>query len=142
MSGRSFALQIARRCVNFTGVQNKSCGKGVVYEEVFDKTKTGFERMPCFREGESVPCPHRHFPTAEEVEKETKEHEQHMERLGKASRAAHEHAKSAGLGKGSGGSGTIKCPACDSGDLRYSVSAYNGLMRAGCTTAGCVSWIE
>lgn len=40
------------------------------------------------------------------------------------------------------GDGVIDCPICRSGKLKYSRSAYNGHVRAGCSTAGCVAWQE
>ena len=40
------------------------------------------------------------------------------------------------------GSGEIACPICGTGKVRYSRAAYNGHVHAGCTTQGCVRWME
>jgi len=40
------------------------------------------------------------------------------------------------------GSGNMKCPVCETGNLRYSRAAYNGHIHATCSTEGCVSWME
>ena len=40
------------------------------------------------------------------------------------------------------GAGQIDCPVCKVGKLRYSRAAYNGHVHAGCTTQGCVRWME
>lgn len=63
-------------------------------------------------------------------------------RLMKAAEAAHQDAKSRGLGKGKGGAGEIKCPACERGRLRYVVNERRGHMRGVCTTPDCVNWVE
>jgi hypothetical protein len=40
-------------------------------------------------------------------------------------------------------SGTIDCPACNGvKTLRFSRAGYNGHIHAGCTTEGCVRWME
>ena len=40
------------------------------------------------------------------------------------------------------GAGEMDCPVCKTGKLRYSRASYNGHVHAGCTTKGCVSWME
>lgn len=40
------------------------------------------------------------------------------------------------------GGGAIPCPVCKTGTLRYSRAAYNGHVHAGCSTQGCVQWME
>jgi hypothetical protein len=40
------------------------------------------------------------------------------------------------------GHGVIDCPVCKTGKLRYSRAGYNGHVHAGCTTDGCVGWME
>jgi hypothetical protein len=56
--------------------------------------------------------------------------------------AAHEDAKKRGLGKGRGGSGEFPCPACGTGTVHYSVASVNGHIHAGCTTEGCIRFME
>jgi hypothetical protein len=40
------------------------------------------------------------------------------------------------------GGGSIRCPVCNDGKLRYSRSSYNGHIHARCQTIGCVEWME
>lgn len=40
------------------------------------------------------------------------------------------------------GQGTMNCPVCGTGKLRYSRASYNGHVHAQCTTEGCVAWME
>ena len=56
--------------------------------------------------------------------------------------AAKEDAKKNGFRKGNGGAGSVPCPICQTGQLRYSVAGYNGHMHAACTTPNCMSWME
>lgn len=39
-------------------------------------------------------------------------------------------------------SGTIECPKCKVGHVKWIQVAYNGHTRGQCTTEGCLSWIE
>jgi len=64
------------------------------------------------------------------------------EKFMKSMRAAKDHAKQQGLGRGNGGRGEMPCPAGCGGILRYSVASVNGHMHAACTTAECVRWME
>lgn len=56
--------------------------------------------------------------------------------------AAHEHAKMNGLGKGHGGIGSVSCPRCKTGMVRYTVASCNGHMHGVCSTPFCCSWME
>jgi len=56
--------------------------------------------------------------------------------------AAHEDAKKRGLGRGKGGTGEFPCPACEIGTVHYSVASVNGHIHAGCTTEGCIRFME
>jgi len=40
------------------------------------------------------------------------------------------------------GRGSMACPVCKTGNLRYSRAAYNGHVHAACSTEGCVRWME
>jgi hypothetical protein len=40
------------------------------------------------------------------------------------------------------GQGSIKCPICNLGELRYSRASYNGHVHARCSNKTCVSWME
>lgn len=73
-----------------------------------------------------------------------------MERALDAISLAKRDAQDKGLGrqpKGSaarfvGGTGTVPCPICEDGVIRYSVAAYNGHMHGMCSTAKCIRWME
>ncbi len=40
------------------------------------------------------------------------------------------------------GSGSMDCPICKTGSLRYSRDSYNGHIHAACSTPICVRWME
>jgi hypothetical protein len=40
------------------------------------------------------------------------------------------------------GQGTMDCPICSVGTLRYYRNNYNGHVHAACSTDGCVNWME
>lgn len=40
------------------------------------------------------------------------------------------------------GAGTMKCPNCKDGVLKYSRAGYNGHVHAACSTEGCAAWME
>lgn len=141
---KTLAEQIGCRCTHYTGTRTdkEACKAGVVYATVQNKEIKGFAGIPCFREGEAVPCEKRHFPTPEEVAAEVAEHNASWERLKLGIRAASDDAKKQGYKKGSGGNGFIPCPVCKAGVLYYSVASCNGHMWGKCTTEKCVSWME
>lgn len=45
-------------------------------------------------------------------------------------------------GKERAGTGTIDCPICDDGKIKYFITKPNGNVMASCSTEDCVSWIE
>lgn len=150
---KSLAKQISNKCTHYNGLSGpglkndeatRCCKAGIVYLTVKSQApdRTGFGSYPCFREGEGVPCSKRHFPTAEEVEAEVAEHDAHWEKLKAGMLACQEDAKKHGYKKGSGGRGSIPCPACGTGELFYSVAGYNGHMHGKCSTPDCLSWMQ
>jgi len=78
------------------------------------------------------------IPNPTEIAEGEKEFALFME----AVHAAKDDAKSKGFGRGSAGRGSIACPACKTGTLRYSVAAVNGHMHGACTTENCARWME
>ncbi len=153
MRYKTLAEQIGERCKYYNGLSGRGmrddsttrcCDAGVVYLTVksTDESRKGFDRFPCFREGEGVPCEKRHFPTAEEVAAEVAEHNASWERLKLGIAAAGDDAKKRGLGKGKGGAGVTTCPVCKTGELHYTVAGYNGHMWGRCSTKDCVSWAQ
>lgn len=139
---RSLAEQIANKCEHYRGLQHDTCAAGVSHASVTDESGKGFERYPCFREGECLACDKRHFPTPEEVAKQVADIDAHMEQTGRGVAAARFDAEARGFKKGNGGAGSVKCPCCEGGTLHYSVAGYNGHMHGRCSTTGCVSWMQ
>jgi DNA-binding XRE family transcriptional regulator len=82
------------------------------------------------------------LPTASEVEAESKRIEESYDRLSKALGAVQADAKAKGYKRGNGGRGSIKCPCCDSGTLRYSVAGVNGHIWGACSDESCVRWMQ
>ena len=138
----SLADKIASKCGHFNGMQNTCCKAGGSYNGVKDESREAFGRWPCWKEGESVPCANRHFPTDDEVAARVAEHEESFERLTKGFKAVRENAAANGFKKGSGGRGTVKCPNCEGGTLHYMVAGYNGHIWGQCTTEGCTQWMQ
>jgi hypothetical protein len=88
-----------------------------------------------------------HAPTREEAVAVVRKREESTRVFMGAVNAAHADAKAKGFKEKSnggfiGGVSDLKCPNCEAGTIRYSVARYNGHMHAGCTTKGCVSWME
>lgn len=135
---RSYEEQVMNSCLHFTGLFRQThCKAGVCYDEVKD-TSTRPYRFPCFADnGISRTCPHAQFPTAEEAAAEKRRSDERHARVSKARAAIVEHT----IGK-RGVAGTIPCPCCEGGTLRFSVSGYNGHIHARCSTEGCAWWME
>jgi len=141
--------EIAREmgdCVHFPGIQHAECRAGVNMRQLVGGPDFGWAaRLPCLQMDAAkceVTCPSRKFPTREEAEAELAEHDARMEKFLISMRAAKDHAKQLGLGRGNGGQGRLACPSGCGGELRYSVASVNGHMHAACSTKGCVSWME
>lgn len=120
---------------------HKTCEKGVAYDD-FKGLK--FEQRPCFeRRGVAPPgCPLAEFPTKEEREERDRRDAEMFSNMATARQAIVEHLGGPWKRGMEGSSGTIKCPVCADGTLRFSRSGYNGHIHAGCSTDGCVRWME
>ena len=139
-------LRIMATCAHFTGVQHETCKAGVNYHEQFGTGMGCFASIACTQAypRDDFPmkeCPSVQYPNREEAEAEESDREMRSKRCMEAMRAAHADAEAKGFKKGNGGASSMKCPLCETGELRYSVASYNGHMHAGCTS-GCVSWME
>lgn len=122
--------------------EHATCEKGVAYDD-FKGLK--FEERPCFeRDGVAPPgCALAEFHTKEEREQRKREMMARFAQIGTARAAIVEHLGGPWRdGHDSGKHGVIECPVCKSGQLRFTRSGYNGHIHAGCTTPGCVAWIE
>lgn len=138
---QQFVRSAQESCRHFNGIQNKMCNAGITYQE-----STIAEVMPCIPKhvnGRATwSCALFEIMSQADAEKEAEGWVASVERMTKARHAAKDDAKAKGLGKGRGGAGSIPCPSCDGGTLRYSVASYNGHMHGRCSTLGCVSWME
>lgn len=143
------------------------CKAGVDYREAFDDKRPGLMlRTPCIeyytvpahgrgthckpgeptvrkeveRRGEvAISCKHRIEPTAEQVEQDRVETEQHLSKTFAALRVASEWRvkPKPEIDRRE----VIECPVCK-GRLHLSQSAYNGHVHGKCETDNCVSWME
>lgn len=162
---KNIAQKRATKCRHFTGVQNDKCKAGVCYKTLQEDGAL----LPCLpwlaNTGKPVAnCKQYGVYTAEEIA----EQEREIERLLKGTITARnaivaelERRHAAGdksvtakphydmefnlTGCPSpyvAGAGTIPCPVCKTGALRYSRAACNGHVHAACSTTGCVRWME
>lgn len=123
-------------CRHFNGVGNQKCDAGVNYDDV--------QPLPCIPISvttQVAQCALKSCLTREEAEAVQVANDKRAEESMKAYVAAHEDAREKGYIKGHGGQSSVACPICE-GTIRYSVASSNGHMMAGCTTRGCVSWME
>lgn len=134
-------------CKHFNGVlgsrEGATCRAGVNYREHVGGEDIGWVlglpctlRYPSKMIREVIPCALRELPSKEEVEKEEAETENWIKLTIQAMKLCREDARNQ-----RGVIRTVKCPACG-GDLRYSVSSYNGHLQGKCKTKGCLEWIE
>lgn len=137
---RTYAESLARRCRHFSGLMQKTCRAGVAYADIRDESAgpgNGY-RFPCFSDdGACTSCPSASFLTPEEVAEREAKSRRSTQRICtvRAAIVAHTEGK-----RGVGGS--IPCPCCEGGTVRFSVSGYNGHIHAQCSTKGCAAWME
>lgn len=123
-------------CRHFNGVGNGKCEAGINYDDV--------QPLPCIPVSattQTAQCALKSCLTREEAEAERDRRDRRAEEGFKAMTVAHNDAHEKGYIKGHGGQSSVACPICE-GTIRYSVASVNGHMMAGCTTKGCVSWME
>lgn len=121
--------------------EHTTCEKGVAYD---DFKGLSFDQRPCFeRDGVAPPgCALAEFQTPAEREERRKEIAARFANIGTARQAIVEHLGGPWKRGTAGASGTIKCPVCPNGTLRFSRAGYNGHIHAACSTEGCVRWME
>ena len=130
-------------CRHFNGVFiNDTCRAGVNYHELLGSGPGCFKALPCLSKPDAISCARAEFRTREEAEREITDQDAQMVRFELAFRAAKANARENGLKQGNGGIGSLKCPNCADGKIRYSVASVNGHMHAACSTPHCVSWME
>ena len=143
---RKYVDAIMNRCINFRGIQHTECEAHVNIRELVGGDDFGWaSRLPCFLDEAdkcSVVCESRSFPSRTDAEEMDRAQQAATERFITALKAAHDDARGKGLKVGHGGRESMPCPVGCGGTLHYTVASCNGHMHAGCTTKGCVSWME
>lgn len=121
--------------------EHDTCEAGVRYDSF---TGLKFEARPCFeRDGVAPPgCELAVFQTPEERAAREKELNERFAAIGLARQAIVEYCGGPWKRGMPSRQGEIDCPACKTGKLRFSRAGYNGHIHAGCTTGGCVRWME
>ena len=147
-------------CIHFTGMQHKTCKRGVAYEvnwpsgpnpciAFIEKSARGgtylkpgevaAERKPWPGADTAKPCPLREAPTDEQVEQDRIESEAYFQRAMAAIAVAGKWRVRPKPAQDR--AEVVECPVCK-GKLHLSQSAYNGHVHGQCETPGCVSWME
>lgn len=116
--------QIARKCIHFNGVINRTCDAGVNYADVrFDKPY----QFPCLKQGGE--CSKSWFRTQQEVKARVEEIEGSGTKALVAMIAIKDHIK-----KTKEQSGKIPCQC--GGELHFAIASVNKHIRAMCKSCG------
>jgi hypothetical protein len=120
---------------------NDTCEAGVPYEQF---KGVPHDKRPCFGPGRECPvaCGQEVYPSAEEIAAEQKEMEARFQKTVTARQAIVASLGGPWKRGMAGAQGSIPCPVCTTGTLRFSRAGYNGHIHAACTTDDCVNWME
>ena len=115
----------------------KECKVGVDFHQF--EIPGGWDMMPCLGQSpEAIArCPKYCGHTAEELAEQERDMEERWARMGTIRKAIVAHIDATNEW-----SGSIPCPACESGTVRYSRAHYNKHIHASCSTPNCASWME
>ena len=143
-------IPIANECRHFTGLMNKKCNAGILYEDVSRVATEGRMgcalRLPCWHACENeYPCESLSRLTTDEVRHRDKELNKAVSKVVKRmsivrpaiinSMAADNWNQFV--------QGSIKCPICKKGVVKFTYSGHvNGHIHAACNTPDCISWGE
>lgn len=138
-----------RKCIHFNGIMNKTCRKGMAYDEVDKELRLPYRAaLPCFEPDEvqlqrlagkpQCQCPHVQFPTPEETAAHEAEVQKCIDKTMQALAVVEPIRKEH---KGKDWRGVLECPVCK-GKLHVRHAGFNGHVWAKCETEGCVAWIE
>jgi len=135
---KTLRQQIENWCVHFTGIGNRKCKADIEYDD-FRPPKAKAFCLPCLRDdGEEYQCPHRRWPTEEEIRTQldalAAAEKRMLASMNLVRKIKHEHW-------GKDWQGEEKCPVCG-GKLHIRHSAYNGHTAGKCETEGCLAWME
>lgn len=123
---------------------NETCHVGIAYKSLHHAgTREFHDSCPCFGPQGTGECQSKVYPTAEEMEADDKRIAELFARNATARIAIVESLGGPWKRGTPSASGTIDCPVCGcQKTLRFSRAGYNGHIHAGCSTDGCVRWME
>jgi len=128
------------------GMGIESCRAGVMYEQFDVDGESKLQALPCFSKNGLDTCDKREFPSQEEIEIEEAEIDQISNYFVIVKTAILIDTtiliNTGELIEGKGYAGSIPCPRCENGTVRYAIAAHNHHINASCSTDGCVSWRE
>lgn len=130
-------LRICSTCKHFIGEHLPKCGAGItVYEmRVYPQGQGGRYLLPC-NDTTVSNCPKRVLLTEDEARREIAEGEEITKKCIEV-----RNAITLATGGAAPASGILRCPACTTGTVSYSV-ARNGHAQATCSTHNCIAFIE
>lgn len=132
-------------CKHYTGTAyGDTCKAGVKYELVVLGKGTPECSYPCFKNRNPLgaKCSEQVFETTEETAARKAEDAKQFERFGKVRTAIVAHLGGPWKKGMPGNTGSIPCPCCAGGTVRFTRAGYNGHIHAVCSTAGCAAWME
>lgn len=116
--------QVARKCIHFNGVMNKTCKAGINYADVrIDKPY----KFPCLQQGGQ--CPHAEFRTEAQVKEFIDKMEDDSVKALVAYATVKDH-----YAKTKEQSGNVPCQC--GGELHYTIASLNGHIWAKCNSCG------
>ncbi len=130
-------------CNHFRSMsEHKECAAGVAYESL---RGIPFDKRPCFctnGKPHGGGCDKAEYPTPEEIAARDAEIQRHFQDMALVRTAIVAHLGGHWKKGMEGGGGSIPCPVCEKGSVRFSRSGYNGHIHARCSTPDCVAWME
>lgn len=132
---KSINKQIADKCIHFTGLMNKQCNAGIMYEIVKLPNQRPY-KIPCLKNNlmSGGVCNSMQFPDKEEVNKQVQGIKEMGLKMMSAYKLVKEHIEKTGKKYGK-----IECPDCG-GNLHYTSASCNGHIWAKCKCG--LGWME
>lgn len=121
---KTLEQQVSGKCKHFSGIMDKCCRVGILYEDVRDNNTRPYT-FPCFKDSGLHTCPMVEFKTQTEVEAELKEINEMTEKtIGVLMK----------IKKGNATKGAVPC-SCG-GTVHYVRAQLNGHVHAKCDSCG------
>lgn len=130
------------KCRHFNGVMSKVCEAGIRYDDVKKLREDGKVSLPCLLHVDSKNCQKLNCMSFAEAEAKAQEWEDRLSWVAIARAAIVAVLGPYKNGISESKSGSMPCPICNTGTLRYSRAGINGHIHAACTSGKCVSWME